>query len=76
MTRTATVPTRAAVLVAAVAAGLASAWLLHQAAAHAYASQVYYPGTNPPLSAAQLWVTRLSAGRDQPADPEGEAPHG
>lgn len=41
-TRAAAVPARTAVLLVAVAAGLASAWLLHQAAVRAYASQVYY----------------------------------
>lgn len=48
LTRGATVATRTAVLLVAVAAGLAFACLLHQAAVRGYASQVYYTPANAP----------------------------
>jgi hypothetical protein len=52
LTRGAPAATRTAVLLVAVAAGLAFACLLHQAAARGYASQVYYAPANPPGTAA------------------------
>jgi len=52
LTRGAAVATRTAVLLAAVAAGLAFACLLHQAAVRGYPSQVYYAPANPPGTAA------------------------
>ena len=52
LTRGAAVATRTAVLLVAVAAGLAFACLLHQAAVRGYPSQVYYAPANPPGAAA------------------------
>lgn len=50
LTRGAAAPAQAAALLVAVTAGLALAFLLHQAATRAYASQVYYAPANAPLS--------------------------
>jgi hypothetical protein len=70
LTRGAAVATRTAVLLIAVAAGLATACLLHQAAVRGYASQVYYAPANAPAPGSSLAAPAPDTGA-----PDTEAPY-
>jgi hypothetical protein len=75
LTRGATVATRTAVLLVAVAAGLAFALLLHQAAVRGYASQVYYAPANAPASGSSLATPTPDTGAPDTGAPDTAAPY-